>query len=1003
MIALVALMLTARRFQAALVVLLSALATAAAVAGPAYTAAVDRAATVAEVANTPPAARTVALTGAIDSTQRDRFDALANDLADLPRFNTVLTAVLPVLGLEPASGEISWMTFRDSACEHLEIVAGRCLMAAGEVIVGESTAHRLGVAPGQSVTLSWATYDDATRRWVSSGRPAPITIVGVYRPRDPAEPYWGRSGYFSPTAPDANQEPVFTGRPTVDGLEHESDNRSVEAIPGPGALDADQLPALGVALDNLRDKLGDDEESTGFATLNDELPKLFDRVRRSDALTRELVPLAGLPLIGLCWLVIFVAVAGATAARRHEQALIALRGAPRIGRFWLAAGESVIAIAVGAPIGYLVGTLATRAAANARFGPVPIFELAPAPGVLLAALVAVAGAVAVGLLALRSDLASPVVDLLRRVPPRGAAWRTVAIDAGAVVLAVVAAVQLRAFDGQLLGLGLLVPALIGLAIAVLAGRLLVPLAARLGRRAIRSGRLGLALGALQVARRPGSQRLFVLLAVAVAVLGFATTAVDVAGRARADRAAVETGALRTLTVGTVDAGALRSAVRAVDPDGRFAMAAGTRSSAEGPPVVFADTAALPAVALWRPEYGDRSAAEIAAALRPPADEPVVVKGTELALTVNYESRTPTGTELRLTALLRPLAGGSPVRAGTAKIATGRHTWTMASQICVVGCRLAGIEAVYAAAGGTAADISIISLAERPDQSAPFTDVVPAFGTDKWRANNDATLTAQDGGVHVVVPGAVVQPRPTVIVPTGTPTEVPVLSGGPPPKSGEAEGVDGNVVAIRPVGEGRALPRIGTGLLMDIGYAERIATGSTDLTTAEVWLGPAAPADIEQRLTDQGLIVTGRDSVTAAADRLDQRGPALAVWFHLLAGGVAVLLAACGMWLMAAVDRRRNLDDLIALRRQGLAARTGGSWVLWAYLPVAIAAVLAGLVAAVIAWAVVGKYVPYFVDDDFALAPPAWPRPLAIVLPAVAVALLFTTVAAGLRRALRVRD
>ncbi len=111
MIALVTLMLTARRVQAALVVLLSALATAAAVAGPVYTAAVDRAAVVAEVENTPPPERTVAVRAGIDSTQRDRFDAVANELADLPRFSTVLSAVLPVLGLESEPGEISWLTY----------------------------------------------------------------------------------------------------------------------------------------------------------------------------------------------------------------------------------------------------------------------------------------------------------------------------------------------------------------------------------------------------------------------------------------------------------------------------------------------------------------------------------------------------------------------------------------------------------------------------------------------------------------------------------------------------------------------------------------------------------------------------------------------------------------------------------------------------------------------------------------------------------------------------
>ncbi|MEV4536423.1 FtsX-like permease family protein [Asanoa sp. NPDC049518] len=1003
MIALVRLMITARRAQAALVVLLSALATAAAVAGPVYTASVDRAAVVAEVANTPPEERTVAIQAGIDSSQQERFDSLADDLAELPRFNTVLTAILPVLGLEGESNDVSWLTFRDGLCEHVRIVTGRCLMAAGEVVVGESTARRLKVTPGGSTMLSWARYDDITGKWFIAGRPEPITVVGVYRPLDRDEPYWGRSGYFAPTAPDTAAEPLFAGRPTVDGIEHDFDNRTVEAIPGPGALDADHLPELSAALDKLSDDLGSDDETSRFASFTNELPGFFERVHRSDALTRELVPLAGLPLIGLCWLVIFVAVAGSTAARRHEQALIALRGAPRIGRFWLAAGESVIAIAVGAPLGYLAGTLATRAVADARFGPIPVFDLTPAPGAVSAALIAVAGAVLVGLLALRRDLASPVVDLLRRVPARGSNWQTIAIDAGAVVLAVLATVQLRAFDGQLLGLGLLVPGLIGLALAVLVGRLLMPLAAWLGRRAVERGRLGLALGALQVARRPGSQRLFVLLAVAVAVFGFATTTVDVADRARADRAAVQTGAIRTVEVAPTDSGTLRAAVRAVDPDGRFAMAVGTRRVLDGPQVLFADTAALPAVANWRPEYGGRSPAEVAAALRPPDDEPVIVKGVELALAVDYGTPTRPGTELHLTALLRPLAGGAPVRAGSAKIEPGRHSWPLFSPACADGCRLAGIEAVYSAAGGEAAEVSVVSLAVRADWGQPLTDVVPAFTTDKWRANDDAKATAADGGVHVVVPGAVIQPKPTVLVPTGTPVDVPVLSGGPPPRSGDAEGVDGNAVAIRPVGQARALPRIGTGLLMDLGYAEWLATGSTDLDLPEVWLGPAAPPDIEQRLAAKGLVVTGRDSMAAAADRLDGRGPALAVWFHPLAGGVAVLLAACGMWLMAAVDRRRVLDDMVALRRQGLAARTGGSWVLWAYLPVAIAAVVTGLVAAVIAWAVVGRYVPYFVDDDFALAAPTWPRLIAIALPAVVAALLFTTVAVGLRRALRVRD
>jgi len=1001
-IALVGLMLGARRAQAALVVLLSALATAAAVAGPVYTAAVDRAAAAAEVERTPVAERTVEVRASVESTMRQRFDLVANELADLPRFDTVLTASMPVLGLEAGGAEPSFLTFRDRVCAHLEIVAGRCLMGSGEIVVGAATAERLGVTPGRPVPLAWGRYDDLARRWIPAGEPSPLVVVGVYRPRDPAAAYWGRTGWFAPTMPDAVAEPVFTGRPSIDAVAHDLDNRSVEAIPAPDALTADHLPEVAAALDALAEEFGGDTDTSAFVTLTNDLPGLFARVDRSGELTRRIVPLAGLPLIGLCWLVIFLAVAGATAARRHEQALIALRGAPRAGRWWLAAGESAVAIAVGAPIGYVAGTLAVRAVAGARFGPVPVLDLAPPPGALTAALVAVAGAVAAGLLALRRDLGSPVVDLLRRVPPARAAWRTAALDAGAVLLAVIAAVQLRAFDGQLLGLGLLVPGLIALAVAVLAGRLLVPVAARAGRRALRRGRLGPGLGALQLARRPGGQRLFVLLAVAVALLGFAVTAADVDGRARADRAAVETGAVRTLRVGTVDSGTLRAATRAVDPGGRFAMAVGVAPGVEGPSVLFADTAALPAVALWRPEYGERDAAATAAALAPPPDDPIVLHGTRLLLTVERGEPETRGTTLRATVLLWPLRGGAPIRTGD-EVPVGRHTLELMAPGCADGCRLAAVEVRYDAGGGQAADVTLRSLGVRTVAAGPATAVVPAFTGAGWRTDDGSALADAAGGVRVVVPGAVVQPRPTAVVPADTPTEVPALAGGAAPRSGEVDGLDGNPVPVRVVGTGAALPRIGAGVLMDLAYAERVATGATTIEHAEVWLGPAAPPDVERRLAEHGLVVVGRDSAAAAAQRLDQRGPALAVWFHLLAGGVAVLLAAGGMALMAAVDRRRTLDDLVALRRQGLAARTGGRWVLWAYLPLAAGAVVAGLAAAGVAWWVAGGYVPHFVDDDFPLAVPAWPRPLAVTVPAVVVTLLFTSVAVGLRRALRVRD
>jgi hypothetical protein len=78
-------------------------------------------------------------------------------------------------------------------------------------------------------------------------------------------------------------------------------------------------------------------------------------------------------------------------------------------------------------------------------------------------------------------------------------------------------------------------------------------------------------------------------------------------------------------------------------------------------------------------------------------------------------------------------------------------------------------------------------------------------------------------------------------------------------------------------------------------------------------------------------------------------------------------------------------------------------VLWAYLCVVVAAVVTGAAAAALAWWVTGSYLPLFLDDDVALAAPVAPRPLAVLVPAAGVIVVFAAVAVGLRRAFRVRD
>ncbi|GFJ89276.1 FtsX-like permease family protein [Phytohabitans rumicis] len=656
MIALVLSMLAARKAQAVAVLLLSVFAVGAAVAGPVYLDAVDRAVAGTEVAEADRVERTISLSafvGPEETVDIEGFDSVIPRALDVEGFDQVYSAQFAVLGVEP-DPDISWLTFRSDVCPHLRIVAGRCLMSAGETVLGEQTARRLGLAPGAGLTVQAARYSEEARRYLPAGSPTPLTVVGFYRPLDTAEVYWGRTGWFALGTRDSDREPMFVNRQTVDATEHLQDYRTVEAVPGLGALDADHLDQVRFDLADMRDELLGGTGSSGFfAQVAIDLDGLLDRVDQAQTVARRVVPVAAVPLVGLCWFVIFLAVAYGTTGRRHELGLVALRGARRPVRWWLTAGESTLAILAGAPIGYVAGTAAVWLVARVRFDGGAELSGAALPY----AGIALGGALLAGLLAQRQQLASPVADLLRRVPARQGTWRSTAVEATVVVLTVVAVFQLRGFEGELVGLSLLVPSLVAVAFALIAARLLMPLAARVGGRALRRGRLGIALGALQLARRPGSHRLFVLLAVAVALLGFAAVGVDVAGRARAERAAVETGADRVLSVLPVDAARLLTAVREVDPEGRYAMAVAVLPPAtvNDPPVLAADTTRLDRVATWRPEFGT-APARVSALLRPATPEPYVLRGERITALVDTPPHD--GGQLRIAVTLRPLDGDS---------------------------------------------------------------------------------------------------------------------------------------------------------------------------------------------------------------------------------------------------------------------------------------------------------------------------------------------------------
>ncbi|MFD0575729.1 hypothetical protein [Dactylosporangium darangshiense] len=240
------------------------------------------------------------------------------------------------------------------------------------------------------------------------------------------------------------------------------------------------------------------------------------------------MPVGAVPLLLLAYLVLYLAVDYGVEGRRPELAVFALRGGAWWNRWLLALGESFAAIAAGALGGCVAGQLAVGAIAAWRFPGlgVPLFDadalrLAPATAL---------GALAVALLAQRRHLFSPVAELLRRVRSRVPGRRAPVGEILIGVLAAAALAQLFLGGGRLTGVAMAAPALSIIALAVAVARLVAPSAGALGRAALRRGRLGVALAALQLARRSGPRRLVLLLVASVAVLGYAVAGADVATR-----------------------------------------------------------------------------------------------------------------------------------------------------------------------------------------------------------------------------------------------------------------------------------------------------------------------------------------------------------------------------------------------------------------------------------------------------------------------------------------
>lgn len=999
MTALLLAQLAARWGQTLVLLVLSAAATTAAASVPVYAAAADRAVLAAEVA----AADRTELMVWFGPHRREWSGSPGPDPAPglldrLDGFVRVVTTEVPVDGVraaapgrpEVAAPAVRRLVAEEDVCDRVVFGEGRCPAGNREAALPAPLAAATGLSAGDEVTLTPVDAPAPGAR--PAGSAVTFSLVGIFTPRG-AGPLTGGDGA------------LHTNHQTLRTMAHGPETWTVAAFLPPDRLDPDRLGQLRADLDRVA------RESAllargGPVPLETGIPQLLERIDAGSGQVRGLLPVAALPLLGACWLVVNLAVRHGTAGRRTDLGLVAVRGAPPRVRVGVLAAGSLLPVVVAAPPGLLAAHLLVAAA-----GPAGGW-VGRGPGQWLAVAVAVAGCAVAVLLGLRRELAAPAVSLLRRVPERTGRRGVAGAEALAVVLAVAAVVQLRWFgggelrpdrsgpDGRLRpdppGLDqavetavAVVPALVVLAVAVLSARASGPVLRRSARRWLGRGRLGRGVAATLLARRPGTARLIVVLAVATGVLGFAAVEAGAAAGHRATQPERVLGASRVLDLRPVDPARLLEAVRAADPEGRYAMAAVAVAplSPDQPPGLALDTPRLARVAAWLDGYGP-PAAEVVARVRPPAAAPVRV--ADGALVVDVSRDDPGGPGSRggpgdrggpdrttVSVALAGPGGERPVVVRFGPVAPGRAIYREPVSGCARSCRLVDLAVSTGGGGPPTTAVTWHGIRQAGAHLLPggwLTD------SRRWRPldpTGDPTIDptgATGGGATRLSAGpagltiTVDRPRSGAryrVGPPDTPYPLPVAATADL-AAGRVGNLDGRPVAVAPAVRLAGLPGLGaSGVLMDLEYAVRSAHRTALAGSPQVWLAAGAPPGVVDRLGEHGLVVSGDRSAAGLRARMEGSAVAMAVRYHLVAGALAVVVGAGALGLVAAVDRRTWAPWLLALRAQGLSRRTAGVAALFPYGSTVVLGAAAGGVAALAAWLAAGDRLP--VGE-----PGAWP-------------------------------
>jgi hypothetical protein len=977
--------MSARRAQGIAVLVLCALAVGAAVAAPRYARTATDSATRSEIANATPAERIVSVATDVEG----KGDARAT----MDAFTTSVTSMYgmsfgrPIKGMSAlmmVGGSSIALAYRDDVCAHVTVV-GACPTALDQVMITANTASQLGVGTGDTITTTSKNGD------------LDLLVTGIYRRADPNGVYWS-SLLFSATGADAAaagakylvipDEGLFTGVDTISQREITTASVGVD-LPVPDAL-------LGTAGLTGHLDAGATQLRLGTMTVYTEADTLSAAVSADRRSIQLGVSSSLLELLLLCWFALFLAARYTARDRRADIGLLKLRGSGRFTLLRLSLGQSLVPMLGGLIVGAAAAVIAGEFLPSLAAGTTGTLVMSAAT-----AFVALFGVVvAIGVAEWRTGRAD-VSELLRRVPPRRRGVRADIGDLVVVMLAAAAAYQSRV-DTSDSGLVTIAPALIALAVALIAARILIAVGTAIGGAALRGGRVRTAVGLLQVARRPGIDRVFVLLAVSVALLTASGAALRDSIDVRAERARIDVGASRVLTVRTTTPLRLMSTVRAADPGGHDAMAVveypvadpvvnGQPDVALNEPVIAVDAPRLAAIAAWPKADTALTPAQVASAIRPDRLPPSI-EFTGSSLTADVTAVQNVKAPYLLISGVDEVTG-DVFKVGFGPLVDGRQSVTRATPACAVDrCRIYSLEITGAPTSYGAWDWNVktnsqeyqgvigtsVTIHQFIGATGDIADGSTLGDVTRWR-----TLSDVGGmGLGVTYAGGVMTMTVTdeqrqadeagdgSVFTTDGPIPLPVArAGGPNGASGQLELVNNDTIRTRYAAVLPSLPVVGgSGLMVDLTTFQNAVIDSRQHEVFQVWLSPTAPESLVSKLIAAGLTVIDDTTITGYRSRLGQQGPAAALRFEIVAGTVGLLLAAGALVVVAAAERKPRATELLALRVQGLSRGAANAIGYGGYGILVLLAVGTGAVAAILARLLSANRTPLFVDSWTLIAP-----------------------------------